>query len=932
MQPVELRCENAYNPQGIDAPQPCLSWRFLDLRRGARQTAYRILVASGPEQLAADEGDLWDSGKVDSDQSIIVPYEGRLLASRQRVWWKVRYWDQQGEMSAWSMPAFWQMGILEREAWRGRWITAPEMTEPESDQMDHFLTATCMTTESKQIFHNRKPIVLFRKSFHVNEGVKFATARICGLGAFNLYVNGTKVGDAFLDPISSDYDRIAYYKSFDIKSVLVTGENAIGIEVADGWYGQFVVWNGIFGYGNPRLIAEIEWADSNENHRYLGTDHTWKVHFGPTLRSNIYAGEYHDSRLEQPGWSNPEFDDASWVGAVETTAGSPCLVSQVTPSIRAIRTIRPVNIRSPKPGMWIFDFGEHFAGVARIRVRNAQAGAMIIVQFGDFLNPDGTISHDLMVANQVRQTQAYVCRGGETEDWTPTFTYFGFRYAEVKGLENEPESDLLEAIFISTAVRPIGEFHCSLSLYNKMHEMAVQTMMSNIHGIPEDCPHREKCGWLGDAWMPMESWLYNYDLFTFYRKFIEDIRQSYYAGSSPREIAGGKRHYGPPAMLDWMAATLIIPWYHYVYTGDRIELARHYPYMIKFVDAAIPLICARYKSGNTKLTRRERFFFGDWGDITVDGKRNGDFLLFPSETPAMLSGTQSILHGLQCFAAAADVLGHQTDNTKATAMVDTLIRLANMYYFDPATASYGSQSANAWALKLGMVEPEFREKFLRRFGQEIREVDGLVPTSGQMGLATIFQSLTEAGHANLVHELADAKVGHGFRRLIERGATTLWEFQGRGEPVPMGSGNHPAFGGYDVWFYQYLAGIRPDPAHPGFKQFTLAPVFVDELTFARASYLTPHGKIVSDWERKGKYVTWIIDIPPNTTAKVFVSVRDLRGIKLDGMPADNAEGVKLMESGHEKTAFLVSSGRYVWLIDTDSEYHHDRNSTSEKMR
>jgi alpha-L-rhamnosidase len=320
-------------------------------------------------------------------------------------------------------------------------------------------------------------------------------------------------------------------------------------------------------------------------------------------------------------------------------------------------------------------------------------------------------------------------------------------------------------------------------------------------------------------------------------------------------------------MLDWMAATVIYPYLHYVYTADRAELERHYPYMKRFADTAIPLVRERYASGDLKLIRSQRFFFGDWGDIPADGKRQGDFPLFPAETPAMLSGTQTMIHTLQCLAASAEMLGHPNDRKKYTAMADELIGLANENYFDAATASYGSQSANAWAYKLGMVPEDSREAFVKRFAQEISEVDELIPTYGQMGLSTIFQSLTEAGHGPMVHALADAKADRGFRRLIERGATTTWEFQGRGEPVPTASGNHPAFSGYDAWFYSHLCGIRPDPAFPGFKRTLLKPWFDPKVEWAKASHNSPYGEIRSEWRRQpGGTIEWNITIPPNTIA------------------------------------------------------------------
>jgi alpha-L-rhamnosidase len=867
--PAHLQCERAENPV-IDVAVPALSWKLTDNRSGAAQTAYRILVASSPEPLAADQGDLWDSGRVEGDQSVDVAYAGQPLASRQQAFWKVKVWDQNGKESSWSEPALWRMGLLNQGEWKAQWITAPKIEDRESDALENFLNAACSTPRTKNLFRRRHPVFQFRKPFSVKGKVTDAIARVCGLGAFNLYVNGTKAGNALLDPINNDYDRLAYYKTFDIASLLKPGDNVIAIEVADGFYGQGVVWGGSCVYGFPKLLAEVEWQADGKQHS-LATDTDWKVTHGPTRRTNIYAGEFYDARMEQTGWKTAPFDDGTWTHAVTSTPGTPRLVSQVAPSIEPVRSINPAGVSSPAPGVWVFDFGQNFSGVARMHFHEMQPGQVVTVQFGDFLEKNGRVSHSVMGACQARQTQTYVCRGGSSEKWAPSFTYFGFRYAEVTGLSEKPDLDLLEGVFLRTAAARTGQFECSLQLYNKMHSMSVLTQESNIHGVIEDCPHREKCGWLGDAWHSSESWLLNLDLTTFNRKFFEDIRTTYAYGNPdlPADVAGGKRmHLKPGPMLDWMVATIILPWTHYVYNGDRQELEQHYPWMTRFADTVMPMLRERYASGQLDLKRKERFLFGDWLDIPLDG-RLGDptMFLFPSETPAMLGGSQAMIHGMQCLAATAESLGRAEDRTRYAAMADDLIQLANKHYFDPATASYGSQTANAWAWKLGMVPEASREAFRQRFGQEIMEVDQGRQTCGQLGLAAIFPSLTEAGHGELVHVLASTRGERGIRAMIDRGATTLWEGQGLGTPVPTASGNHPSLSGYDTWFYQYLCGIRLDPRKPGFKHILLKPWFDPKVEWAKASVESPYGAIGSEWKRQPDgTIEWSVTVPPNTTA------------------------------------------------------------------
>lgn len=864
---MALECEGVSNP-AIDVKVPQLSWKLNDSRQGAAQTGYQILVASSPEKLAVEKGDLWDSGKVDSNQSVLVTYKGAPLSSRKRVFWKVRYWDQNGRGSPFSEVGVWRMGLLSGDDWQAEWIAAPVMEESTSEQLDLFLEVACSSVATKRLFAGRKPTVCFRREFVVSGEVQDAVVRVCGLGAFDLYVNGKKVGDAVLDPIQSDYDKLAYYPTHDVTSLLRTGANVIGVEVADGWYGQSVVWGESFGYGHPRALLELEYTDTDGQRSFVGTDPEWKVRYGPTRRSNIYAGEMYDARLELSGWTTAGYDESGWESAIGTNPGSPRLAAQMVPSIRPVRSIHPIAKWSPSPGVWVFDFGQNFAGAVKLRIPGYERGRAITLQMGECLNSDRTVNFKVMGATGVLQTQTYVCKGGGQEEWQPSFSYFGFRYAQVTGLPCEPELSLLEGIQLRTDVERIGYFRCSYDLFNDIHRLAVWTLESNLHGVIEDCPHREKCGWLGDAHVSLDTWLMNFRMDVFNRKFIEDIRHTYHENGLLGEIAGGKRKYGPPAMLDWMVATLIIPWNHYLYSGDQGALMRHYSFMKRFAEAVHPLVVRRYETGNLNLIRQDRFFFGDWGDVAPDGKRQiGEFALFPAETPAMLTGTQTIIYGLRCLADTADALRKEDDQKRYDGMADELVMIVNEQYFDETLATYGSQAANAWAHFLKMVPDESKALFRARFGEEIESVDQMLMTVGQVGLGRLFQELTDAGYGELVLSLSERDAGHGFKRMLARGATTLWEFQGRGNPIPAGSLNHPAFSGYDAWFYQYLGGVRPLADFPGFKKTRLKPYFAPWINWVEVVYESPYGAIRSGWKRLSDgTVEWSVTVPPNTTA------------------------------------------------------------------
>ena len=870
--PVQLECENCTSPF-VDNSVPELSWRINDSRQGAAQKAYQVVVSSSPELLAAGTGDLWDSGKVVSSQSHLVPYRGSALISRQRVWWKVKVWDQGGVASEWSEPASWEIALLNKSDWTADWITAPEMEEPQLPALNTFLKATAWDPGADARFRQRKPSLLFRKEVVLDQKTDHAVIRVCGLGAFNLFINGEKVGDHILDPIHTDYDRQARYVNFDVTDLLKSGTNCIGIEVVDGWFGQYVVWNGGFAYGEPRLLAQLEIIKKDGTRSIIGTDTGWKVHYGPTIRSNIYAGEYYDARFELPGWNRAGFDDSAWPLAVPAEPGTPQLVAQVAPSMQFHKVIKPVAIHSPRKEVWTFDMGQNFAGVVRLKPVELPRGTVITMRLGEYLKADDGRPATIGVqATRVHQTQQYVCKGDGPEEWTPQFCYSGFQYVEISGLPEKPDLDLIEGLQVRTAVPLAGHFRCSYDLFNTLHDMAVWTQESNIHGVLEDCPTRERCGWLGDAYAAFGAWFMNFRMDSFNRKFIDDIRDSYSVHPVDgllMEIAGGKRRHGPPTMFDWMNATLVIPWRQYLYYGDRSELERHYTYMKDFADAMFPIIQAKYESGNLNLWRKDRFFFGDWGDIPlVDKKRNGA-LLFPVETPAMLTGTQMLIYGFKNLAQSAEALGHSSERNHYNKLADQLAELANAEYFDSTLSTYGSQAANTWALYLDMVPEKSKERFLQRIGQEVRMEDQGQITAGQFGLGPLFPMLTDSGNGDLVEKLCSAKDGR-FEKMINYGNGTLWEFQGRCHPNsdPIGSLNHPAFSGYDTWFYQYLCGIRPMAEFPGFKKILLKPYFAPWVDWAEADYESPYGTIKSRWKCSGDKIIWNITVPPNSSAEI----------------------------------------------------------------
>jgi len=387
-----LRCEYGFNPLGIDVAKPRLSWIMESDHRGKKQSAYQILVASTEKNLKQNEGDLWNSDKVVSEQSVQIAYDGNNLKSLMRCYWKVRIWDENDRVSEWSEPAFWEMGLLNSDDWKAKWIG-----------------------------YNCPSAPMFRCKFTLNKAVSKARVYICGLGYYELSINGARIGDHVLDPGQTDYEQRAFYVVYDITESIIQGNNAIGVILGNGWYNQTAVNEAKYGwgdvvYGKPRLILQMHIIHTDGTETVVVSDETWKASSGPIISNNVYAGESYDARLEQAGWNTSGFDDSHWGQAqlVEGPGGK--LVSQKLPPIKRMQTIKSVNLTNPEPGVYVYDMGQNFAGWAKLKV-TAERGVTIQLRFAETVHQDGMIDPTStgVFAIHVVQTDRYTCKGSELE-------------------------------------------------------------------------------------------------------------------------------------------------------------------------------------------------------------------------------------------------------------------------------------------------------------------------------------------------------------------------------------------------------------------------------------------------------------------------------------------------------------------------------------
>ena len=862
--PADLRCEYRINPINVEASQPRLSWIMESDIRGQEQTAYHVLISGSLENLNADKGDIWDSGKVDSDESVHVMYRGRKLSSREQVYWKVRIWDKNNKVSAWSKPAIWEMGLLEPEDWKAQWIGNDCDSAP-----------------------------MFRREFDVAKEVEKAQVYICGLGYYELTINGIKIGDQVLDPGQTDYEERAFYVVHDVTKNLNTGANAVGVILGDGWYNQTAVNEAKYGwgdvvYGKPRLILQLVITYTDGTETVVISNDSWKGSGSPILTNNVYAGETYDARLEQPGWDTADFDDSAWkpVHIAEPPGG--VLVSQKIPPVKRMETIKPVSITNPKPGVYVYDMGQNFAGWAKLKVE-AKRGTTIQLRFTEAVYEDGSIdpASTGVGAIHVIQTEKYTCKGNGIEIWEPRFTYHGFRYVEMTGFPGTPSLDNLEGIAVYTAVDKAGNFETSDDMLNRIQRTVLWTQVSNLHSVPEDCPAREKCGWLGDAHVTAEMTIYNFDIPLFWTKYVRDIETNRRSRNGiVEDIAPGKRQE-PGEHPDWGSAFIQIPWYMYLYYGDTGVFSEHYQGMSEFLAHVTGLA-------------KDYIVYDGYGDWCPPGGAR------PTETPVALTSTAYFYFDAKLMAKMAQLLGKNQDALKYRELADNIKNAFNEHFYNRANKTYGSQTAEAFALYLELV-PEGDEKTIAQsLVKDITEKHNGHHSTGVTGSLHLYRQLTRYGYGDLAHQLLQNTDYPSIGYLFSLGATTMWESWG----VRHGSLNHPMQGGFSVWFYQGIGGINPDPENPGFKHIIFRSPSRGNLKNASVNYRSVYGNISSEWLVNGNIFHWNIIVPANTTATVYVEAESEEQVTENGTKASKADGVTFIRMENGCAVYKVGSGKY----------------------
>ncbi len=1082
IQAQNLLCEHLVNPLGIDTVRPRLGWSLKAVNpddRGQVQTAYQVLVASSEKSLAADRGDLWDSGKVTSDQCAEVVYAGRTLGSFQPCFWKVRVWDKNGAVSAWSPAAFWSMGILDPSGWKAKWLSyvklppanpaaairslmldgtnriwlagdntaktvpaesrcfrrtfmlpdklnvrwggialaangrfalyvngkpagkgsgqpaaahepqrfdftallrpgknviaveaAPDAKEKaglfaswkveleNGDWVFHISDASWLVSKQppagwqqvafddskwakagtfgqferpedekvvlpRGAWPQKAPSPIFRKTFEVAKPLARATASICGLGYYELRLNGGKVGDRVLDPVFTRYDKRVLYATYDVTRQLVQGKNAVGVMLGNGfynpfardaWYFEKAPWR-----GDPVLLFQLRLEYADGTHETIGSDATWRASTGPVTHDGIRHGEDYDARLEQPGWDTAGFDDSSWAAPRVVAGPKGVLRAEMVPPNRVMRTIVPVAVTEPKPGVFVFDMGQDFAGWAQLRV-SGPAGATVRLRYAERIHPDGSLAQEISspyVFEGPFQTNSYTLKGNRPpgrkgtgtsfapgtmrstvgrkmsqspageEVWEPRFAYHGYRWVEVTGFPGKPTLVSLRGRVVHTAFTPAGSFECSNALLNKIQQMTLWSYRSNFVGYPTDCPHREKNGWTGDAHLAAEQAMYNFYNLAAYENWINSLKdEQRRSGELPGIVPTSGWGYAWGNGPAWDSAYVLIPWYAYQYYGDTGMLAEQYDRLKRYVDY---------------LTRRAR---GHMVDIGL-----GDWVPAKTETPVAVTSTGYYYVDARIVSKIAKLLGKTADAQKYAELAAEIRRAFHEKFCQgDGRVANNSQTALSCAIYQGLATPRERPAILAQLVANVEQHQNHLDT-GILGAKYLLHTLTDLGRTDVAYRIATQTTPPSYGAWIPRGATTLWEDWQEGY-----SRNHVMFGDISAWFYQALAGLNVDPDRPGFKHFFVRPRPVGDLTWVRATHQSPYGPIAVSWQKKDNTFSLNLTVPVDTTATVYVPAQRVARVREGGQAADQSPGVKFLRMEAGAAVFEVGAGRYAFLV------------------
>ena len=895
--PARLQTEYLKNPLGIDTEKPRFTWEVNDPARGAVQTAYQIIVSAHEDSLQQDKGELWDSGKVPSAKQVNIAYEGKPLSPATRYFWKVKTWNAKGEASPYSETAWFETALLNESEWQAQWI---------GDGRE--------APQKREDFYDEIPAPIFRKEFSLEKAVRRARLYITGLGYYEAYLNGTKVGDQVLDPGWTNYGKRILYSTYDITEQIKQGENAIGVMLGNGWYnplplGLFRVFNlrDFLTIGQPKFIAQLQVTFEDGTSATVLSDTDWKWSTGPILKNNVYLGEVYDARKRQEGWNTPGFDDSQWQQVVEVNPPDGKLVAQMVPPIRITREIEPVSVTQSEPGVYVFDLGQNFAGWINLKLEG-EAGTKVKMLYGELLYENGRVNGMTTVAGHIKeiwnlsggpgapktayQEDTYIMKGGGEETFQQKFGFQAFRYVEVSGYEGELTTESLDGLRLNSDLQKVSAFECSNPLFNKVQEITEWTMLSNVFSIQSDCPGREKFGYGADIVTAAEAYIYNYDMANFYRKTVRDFQDDVRPNGGLPETApyngidteGFGEGTGP---IGWQLAHPFVMQQLYKYYGDKQIIEEQYPTVVNMLEFL-------------RTQAKDNYIEHGIGDhVSISYKA------------VPLTSTAFYYHIAKLTAEFAGILNKPEDQQKYETLANDIKQSFIKRFYHPETGVLDSaitQANQVFGLYYDLVPEEDREKVLQVLVDDIMETNKGHISTGIFGTKMIWNVLQDEDRNDVAFTMANQKDFPGYGYMIENGATTLWEHWD--ESRNQNSKNHPMFGSVSEWFYKAILGINQAPDAVAFDKLIIAPNVVGDLTWAKGSYHSVRGKIVSDWKVENGEFIFTLTLPANTTATVRLPAKDLKSAFEGDMLLKESEEITGVKMSGNRAVFEVGGGTY----------------------
>ncbi len=867
-----LRVNRLVEPQGLEDNNPLLSWVIENPSRGIVQTAYEISVYEGQRRI-------WNTGKVSSDVSAGVRYEGPALKSGTRYGWQVRVWDNTGKVSRWSERGEWLTGMNSQSEWQAKWI------EPQQQGA---------------------PSPMLRRSFTLRKPVASAVAYITSHGMYEALINGKKVGNAHYAPGWTSYNMRLQYQAYDVSDMLSRGENVFGIVLGRGWYHSVLGWAAdsgrtVYNIKQMGALAQIVVKYSDGTQEIIATDGEWLSSTGEILSSTIYDGETVDARKAQKGWAEVGFDDGEWERVRVADYPLDDLVPSESEPVITHKILKPIEVITTPAGEKVLDFGQNLVG-REIFTYKGKAGQHITISHAEVLDEKGNF-YTVNLRSAKAQSH-YIC-SGEEDHFEPTFTFYGFRYLKVEGIEGDLNPDDFSAAVIFSGIEENGRFTSSNELVNQLQSNIQWGLSGNFLDIPTDCPQRdERLGWTGDAQIFFRTATFNRDVQNFFRKWLKDLALDQDEQGRPSDIVPMLPGLVGQGRVGWADAATIIPWQHYMAYGDRSILEEQYESMKAWVDFMI-------KDSDNYLWNKG-WHYGDWLFYSVnnDNAGNSAVTYTPLVQQCFFANSAAIM------ARTAEVVGRTEDAVHYAEVARRAKEAFCENYLTPSGMLVSStQTAYVLALNFDMLPEDMRAKAAAHLAANVEKYGHI--TTGFLGTPYICHVLTANGYNDLAYKLLLREQYPGWLYPVTMGATTIWERWNSMMPdrtIPdngMNSFNHYSYGAIGDWLYRDAVGLYETSA--GFKTMAVKPHPGADFTQMRAEQMTPYGRAAAEWRRGEGEFTLDVEIPANTTAEIYVPSLSAASVTLDGKPATDVKEVTVEGHADGYTKIKVGSGRYTFV-------------------